>query len=131
MVTARQILKLADEIAAKFSPQKIILFGSYAYGTPTEDSDVDLMVVMNYRGPSYRKESKIRLALDRNISIDVHVRSAAEIARRLAIHDFFIMEITEQGIVLYEANDRRMGEEGRRRLRRRLSRAPLAKVQSV
>ena len=50
MVTARQIQKLTDEIAEKFSPQKIILFGSYAYGTPTVDSDVDLMVVMNYRG---------------------------------------------------------------------------------
>ena len=128
MVTARQILSLADEIAKKFSPQKIILFGSYAYGTPTLDSDVDLMVVTNYRGPSYRKEAQIRLALDRSISIDVHVRSPTEIDKRIAIDDFFFMDILEQGMVLYDAHDRGVGEKGRRRLRRHLSRPTLEKV---
>jgi len=131
MVTARQILNVSDQIAKKFSPQKIILFGSYAYGKPNEDSDVDLMVVMNYRGPAPRKEAKIRLALDKTLSIDVFVKSAAQIRRRLAIEDFFIQDILEKGLVLYDASNVRVGQKGRRRLHQRLLHAPLAKDEPI
>jgi predicted nucleotidyltransferase len=44
MVTAEEIIQAVDEIARQFHPERIILFGSCAYGTPTPDSDVDLMV---------------------------------------------------------------------------------------
>ena len=49
MVSREAIQKYADAIAREFRPEKIILFGSHAYGEPTEDSDVDLMVVMPFR----------------------------------------------------------------------------------
>ena len=47
MVTRKEIQATCDEIVRKFAPLQVILFGSYAYGTPTEDSDVDLLVVMD------------------------------------------------------------------------------------
>ena len=55
MVTQRQIRRLADQIARQFAPLRIILFGSYAYGKPTRDSDVDLLVIVN-KGPTLQQE---------------------------------------------------------------------------
>jgi len=55
MVTRREINILARRIADRFQPSKIILFGSYAYGEPKEDSDVDLLVVMPVRGAAIEK----------------------------------------------------------------------------
>lgn len=49
MIAMRDILEVSGRIAADFHPQKIILFGSHAYGRPTRDSDVDLLVIMPYR----------------------------------------------------------------------------------
>src|SRR5437667_5056968 len=64
MVSRRSIKNFTDEIARRFRPQKIILFGSYAYGKPTEDSDVDLLVVMPNARRKGRMSLNIRLALD-------------------------------------------------------------------
>ena len=126
MVEVADILAFVDAVAAKFKPQRIVLFGSYAYGTPTEDSDVDLLVVMNYRGPSHRRAAKIRIDVDATFPMDLLVRSPAEIERRIRLNDFFLKEITEKGLVLYAIHDRRMGEQGRRRLRRRFAAAAVA-----
>jgi predicted nucleotidyltransferase len=126
MVDAADILKFVDAVAAKFRPQRIVLFGSYAYGTPTPDSDVDVLVVMNYRGSSQHKSTAIRIGTDASFPMDLIVRSEAEIKRRIAWDDFFLKEITEKGLVLYEANDRRVGEQGRKRLRRRTAALAIA-----
>jgi predicted nucleotidyltransferase len=126
MVEVADILTFVDAVAAKFKPQRIVLFGSYGYGTPTQDSDVDILVVMNYRGPSHHKSIKIRCEVPRGFPMDLIVRSPAEIRRRVAGNDFFLEEITERGLVLYASDDRRMGEQGRRRLRRRFAAAAVA-----
>ncbi|MFI5381351.1 MAG: nucleotidyltransferase domain-containing protein [Tepidisphaerales bacterium] len=131
MVNASDISRLCDEIASTRGVQRVMLFGSYAYGSPTDDSDVDFLVVKPYRGASYRAASRIRITVRANMSTDILVRSPAEIRRRLKLNDFFIREIMEKGIVLYDSNDTRMGAEGRRRLRRRLHSAPLAKADKV
>ena len=47
MVTREEIQATCDDIVREFAPLQVILFGSYAYGTPKEDSDVDLLVVMD------------------------------------------------------------------------------------
>lgn len=120
MVDPRDILKFTDEIARRFKPEKIILFGSYAYGNPTEDSDVDLLVVMPHPGtPAYRKATEICLAAERNFPCDLIVRSPRTLQQRLDWHDFFLMEIVEKGIILHDAADKRMGHKGRSGLLKR------------
>jgi predicted nucleotidyltransferase len=86
MVERARIKHFCDEVAKKFRPRKIILFGSYAYGQPTEDSDVDLLVVMNrtrYRGE--RMSIHIRRALQRDFAMDLLVRTPADVAKRLRL----------------------------------------------
>ncbi len=63
VVNANLIVQFAANVARLFRPEKITLFGSYAYGEPTEDSDVDLLVVMPHRGPGHRMATRVRLAV--------------------------------------------------------------------
>jgi predicted nucleotidyltransferase len=103
---------LAREIADKFQPDKIILFGSYAYGKPHQDSDVDLLVVM----PAWNETSKacrIRLAVHHPFPLDLIVRTPENLQWRLAEEDWFLREVVEKGKVLYEKNHRRMGPQSR------------------
>ena len=104
MVTRRQIRRYAREIAREFRPRRIVLFGSYAYGKPTRDSDVDLLVIMPHRGRSVDKATEIRLRLRAPFPMDLMVRSPQRIRQRLAWGDCFIQEIMEKGAVLYEAS---------------------------
>lgn len=103
MVTRRQIQVYATEIARQFRPRRIILFGSYAYGKPTRDSDVDLLVIMPHKGSGADQATQIRLKLRAPFPMDLLVRSPQKIRQRLAWGDFFIQEIVEKGKVLYEA----------------------------
>ena len=106
MVERTKIRSFCNAVAKQFRPQKIILFGSYAYGKPTPDSDVDLLVIMSrtrYRGE--RMSFRIRKAVDAEFSMDLLVRTPAFIAKRLAWKDCFTEEIMRKGKVLYEAPD--------------------------
>lgn len=103
MVTRRQIRAYARRIARHFKPERIILFGSYAYGKPTRDSDVDLLVVMPHRGRGVEKAIEIRLKVRAPFPMDLLVRSPDKIRQRLDWGDCFIQEILEKGKVLYEA----------------------------
>src|SRR4051812_5724874 len=114
MVTQQQIRRLADQIARQFKPLRIILFGSYAYGKPTRDSDVDLLVIVN-SGATLRKEFQIRQAIHAPFPIDVLVRTREEFQRRLAWNDFFLREVDQKGKLLYEATDAPVGGQSRRR----------------
>ena len=102
-VKRTHIRKYAEQIARQFRPEKIILFGSYAYGKPTEDSDVDLLVIMSFKGRNPEKATEIWMATKPNFPIDIMVRKPEELRKRLAMGDFFLREITEKGAVLYEA----------------------------
>src|SRR3954453_675608 len=104
MVTQQMIKRLAGQIARQFKPLRIILFGSYAYGKPTPDSDVDLMVIVN-NGPTLQKEFEIRQAIEAPFPIDVLVKTHKEVQRRLAWNDFFLREVDQKGKLLYEAID--------------------------
>src|SRR5580698_5686256 len=113
MVEPRQIIEFVNEVAARFAPLKIVLFGSYAYGTPTPDSDVDILVIKRYRGTSHGAATRIRLAVDAQFPMDLLVRSPSEIRRRIVGNDFFPKEITEKGLVLHAVNHPRVGAQGR------------------
>ena len=117
-VPMRVIRRFARQVAERFQPDKIILFGSYAYGTPNADSDVDLLVVM----PTWNQHSqrvKIRMALTAPFPMDLLVRTPQELQMRLREGDAFLTEIVSKGKVLYEKLDPRVGAQGRSKLPRR------------
>ena len=99
---------MCTQIAREFRPQRIILFGSYAYGEPTPDSDVDLLVVMPLEGRAMDKAVEISRRLEHRFPIDLLVRSPEELRQRLAWNDFFLREATEKGVVMYDAVDARV-----------------------
>jgi predicted nucleotidyltransferase len=103
-ITRRTISTFADQVARQFKPHKIILFGSYAYGKPTEDSDVDILVIMPFKGRNPEKATEIWMATKPKFPIDIMVRKPAELKKRLKMGDFFLREITEKGKVLYEVD---------------------------
>lgn len=100
------IKNLCQQIAREFNPEKIILFGSQAYGKPTAESDIDLLVVMPYEGSPFRQAGEILKRLQVWMPVDLIVRSAEEVERRLKIGDQFMREILERGKVMYEPTDR-------------------------
>ena len=80
-----------------------MLFGSYAYGKPTEGSDVDLLVIMRRtRDRGERVSVRIRHAIPRDFPLDLLVRTPSDVAKRLRWGDPFICELLEKGRVLYE-----------------------------
>ncbi len=104
MDTLAEIQKLCEQITRDFHPERIILFGSHAYGTPTLDSDVDLLVVMPFEGRHTQQTIKIRSRIDTPLPLDLLVRTPEQISERLAMGDFFVREIIEMGKVVYEAD---------------------------
>lgn len=105
MVTRQEIQTTCDDIVQEFHPLQIILFGSYAYGTPTEDSDVDLLVVMPIPKSEFRNKAvEIRQRIQYRFSMDLLVRSPEEIAYRVSYNDWFLREITEKGELLHGSN---------------------------
>jgi predicted nucleotidyltransferase len=104
-VTKSSIRRYAHQIARQFHPNKIILFGSYAYGKPTEDSDVDILVIMSFKGRNPEKATEIWMETRPKFPIDIMVRKPEEMKKRLAMGDFFLREITEKGEILYEASN--------------------------
>jgi predicted nucleotidyltransferase len=114
----REIRRFARAVAERFDPEKIILFGSHAYGTPHADSDVDILVVMPARN-KHSQAYKIRSAIWAPFPMDLLVRTPAEMRRRLEDGDLFHTEIVSKGKVLYEKRGSRVGPQGRGRLLRR------------
>ncbi|MGH9845654.1 MAG: nucleotidyltransferase domain-containing protein [Blastocatellia bacterium] len=99
------IRRMCRRIAEEFNPEKIILFGSYAYGKPTMESDVDLLVVMEFEGGHFHQSHKITQRLSLALPLDLLVYTPEQLQYRLEIGDRFIREIIEQGKVMYEATN--------------------------
>ena len=126
MVNVEQIIEFVDRVTEAFRPDQVILFGSYAYGTPTTDSDVDLLVVMPHEDAPYKKAAQITNTVPPDFDCDMMVRSKEALAERIALNDFFLKEVTEKGIALYDASNAGVGRKGRRRLQQRRSRTAVA-----
>src|SRR4051794_18248899 len=114
-IPMRVIRRYARQVAERFQPDKIILFGSYAYGTPHADSDVDILVVMPCRN-QHDQSVKIRWEVPAPFPMDLIVRTPHNLGWRLADQESFHTEIVTKGKVLYEKTDSGMGAQGRRRL---------------
>jgi predicted nucleotidyltransferase len=102
-VTLRDIQKIVQQIVAYCHPQKVILFGSYAHGTPTADSDVDLLVIMETEEPPLHAAARIAATIDHPCALDILVRRPADLEASLARQGVFATEVLTTGVVLYEA----------------------------
>ena len=122
-VPLRVIRRFARQAAERFKPDKVILFGSYAYGTPHADSDVDLLVVMPCRN-QLDQAVKIELACDPPFPLDLIVRTPRNLQAWLADGESFHREIVTRGRVLYEKKHTPVGPQGGGRLPARRAHRP-------
>jgi len=99
------------QIVQRFQPQQIILFGSYAYGQPRAESDVDLLVVLDTEDKETEQAVRICQEIEYHFGLDLIVRTPATLAHRLVQGDMFLREIVSKGKVLYERTDSRMDQE--------------------
>jgi predicted nucleotidyltransferase len=111
LIKRSQIRAFSNAIAREFRPRKIVLFGSYAYGKPTEDSDLDVLVIMPFNRKRGRKSLEIRQRIPADFPLDLLVRTPEFVARRLRWGDCFMQEMLAKGEVLYEATDPGVGEK--------------------
>lgn len=103
MIAQESIQTVVNQIAQQFRPDKVILFGSYAYGQPNEDSDVDLLVVMPADKRDRKKATEIRQSLRTGFAMDLLVYDPQYLHDRSQQCDWFVREIVEKGRVLYDA----------------------------
>ena len=105
MVPMDTIEEFGRLVGREFGAERVILFGSYAKGTVTDDSDVDLLVIGPFEGRSVDKSVEIRMKLRPGFPMDLLVRTPEKVRQRIDMGDGFIREILEEGKVLYEVND--------------------------
>ena len=97
--------EVVEKLKKEYKPQRIILFGSYAYGNPTEDSDIDLLILKNTnkrRVDRFVQVKRIIYNPKCKIPISPLIYSPEELEERLRIGDGFIEEIILKGTILYE-----------------------------
>lgn len=111
-VPIRAIRRFTRQVVDEFHPDKIVLFGSHAYGTPHADSDVDILVIMPTRN-ELDQAFKIHSTLLPPFPLDIIVRTPTDLAWRLAEGDSFHTEAMTKGKVLYEKDNSAVGAQGR------------------
>ncbi len=100
------IQNILRKLITEYAPQKVILFGSYAYGEPHLDSDIDLLIIKETLERFIDRWVTVRRILSdpkRTIPLETLVLTPEEVSKRLAIGDQFVAEIIEKGEVLYSA----------------------------
>lgn len=102
-VHSAMLQRLVQQIVSGFHPQKVILFGSYAYGAPTAESDLDLLVVMEAGGRPLRAAANIAAAIDHPLPLDILVIEPEQLQSALDREFTFATEVMTRGTVLYEA----------------------------
>lgn len=102
-IPLRSIRSVVSKITTQFDPERVILFGSYAYGKPKPFSDVDLLVVLKTRERTLAKQVEIARALSPHpFGMDILVRTPEEMEQRINLGDAFLQEVAQKGKVLYE-----------------------------
>jgi predicted nucleotidyltransferase len=101
-ITEELIREIKDRIVGTVHPDKIIIFGSYAYGKPTKDSDLDLLVIMPSDEPMHRRVLPIRKLLrDFHVPKDIIVYTPDEVEKWKNVTNAFITSILKKGKVIY------------------------------
>lgn len=97
------VKEITEKIVREYQPEKIILFGSYAWGTPAPDSDLDFFVIKNTKEPSRQRIRTLnKIFLRRTSPIDFLVYTPEQVKQRLSIGDLFVQQIINGGKVLYQ-----------------------------
>ena len=113
-MTGLNYIPLLIEKLKSTQPEKIILFGSYAYGSPNENSDLDILVVTSddIIPSSFSEKSQIYLRISKSISdiktkfpIDLIVHTKAMHQKFIELNSQFARELLTKGKVLYEKNN--------------------------
>jgi len=105
MVALNDIEEFSQALVREFRPRRVVLFGSHASGTARDDSDVDLLVTMDYEGNSLCTAAEIIRRLKPRFAVDLIVRTDREMKERIRQHDPFVADAAESGRLLYEASD--------------------------
>jgi predicted nucleotidyltransferase len=105
MVAMNQIEEFGRRVGEEFAAERVILFGSYARGNASPDSDVDILVIGAFEGRSVDKSVEIRMRLRPGFPMDLLVRTPEKVRERIEMGDAFMREILDQGKVLYEADN--------------------------
>ncbi len=102
-VTPHLLQEITDRIVEQLSPQKVVLFGSHAWGSPGSGSDVDLLVIMESDERPARRAARVsRVCRPRLLPMDIIVKTPDEVQERLDVGDPFLRRILREGKVLYE-----------------------------
>lgn len=102
--TRKIITAIVKKLVSEYHPQKVVLFGSYAYRTPHRDGDIDLLIIKDTGERFIDRWTTVRHILSdpcRTTPLETLVLTPGEVSRRLGIGDQFLKEITERGEVLY------------------------------
>ena len=102
MIHLKQIGDIQRRIVSAFHPRRIILFGSYARGDATVDSDVDILVILPFQGKNFDMSLEILNRVDARIPLDLLARRPDDVKRRYAEGDTLIRDALDNGRVLYE-----------------------------
>jgi predicted nucleotidyltransferase len=97
---------IVDKLVTEYAPQRVILFGSHAYGEPRPDSDIDLLIIKDTSERFLDRWVTVRHILSdphRRVALETFVLTPQELSKRLSVGDHFILEILEKGKTLYEA----------------------------
>lgn len=105
MRTTGLLNKVTGLIVTACDPEKIILFGSYAKGQQNRDSDLDLLVIGDFRGSWYLRDQELRQLLHTcPVHIDVHVATAQEVEAESAKPFSFLNSVLSSGLLLYASH---------------------------
>lgn len=98
------IPRIVEKIKTKYKPQKIIIFGSYAWGKPSKDSDVDLLIIKSTKEKHRERALKVRRLLSEEnalVGLDIMVYTPEEFAQRIKMGDSFLSQILRKGDIQY------------------------------
>lgn len=98
----KEIENITKQIVKKYKPEKIILYGSFAYGKPKSNSDIDLLVIKKTNKKSVERIKEILMKVKFNLPLEPLVYNPKEYRERLEMGDFLFQDIFKKGKILYE-----------------------------
>jgi len=104
MIRQSEIQKVVRKIVDKYQPEKVYLFGSFAWGKPTKDSDVDLFIVKETNERKFDRQLKVRRIIAGDLPTDIIVYNKDEMKERLDLGDFFVSNILTKGKLIYDSS---------------------------